>query len=137
MRPIIVLYDADCPFCRWSLAKLLGWDGGRMLRVVALQDPRAASLLPGMGEQERLRSWHLVMPNGRVHSGGLAFAPLLGVLPGGAPLARLAAATPRAGERLYDWVSRHRGRLGRLIPCGALERADRRIRRWTLRTSEP
>jgi predicted DCC family thiol-disulfide oxidoreductase YuxK len=132
VRPIIVLYDADCPFCRWSLAKLLGWDGGRRLRALPLQDRRAARLLPDMDEQERLGSWHLVTPNGGVHSGGSAFAPLFGVLPGGAPLARLAAAVPRISERMYGWVSRHRGGLGRLIPGGALERADRRIRRLTL-----
>ena len=37
----IVLYDADCGFCRWSLGKLLAWDRRRLLRPVALQDPEA------------------------------------------------------------------------------------------------
>ena len=33
-----VLYDGDCGFCKWSLAKLLAWDRRGALRPLPLQD---------------------------------------------------------------------------------------------------
>jgi predicted DCC family thiol-disulfide oxidoreductase YuxK len=122
-----ILYDRDCGFCRWSLAKLLGWDRRRALRPLAIQDPEAEALLSAMSEEERMASWHLAETGGRRHSAGAAFPPLLRLLPGGRPLAALAARAPRLTERGYRWVADHRSRLGRLISDGARRRADRRI----------
>jgi predicted DCC family thiol-disulfide oxidoreductase YuxK len=67
-----------------------------------------------MSEEEKMDSWHLVA-DGRVYSAGAAFPPLLRLLPGGRPLAALAAAFPGATERLYRFVSRNRDRLGRRL----------------------
>jgi predicted DCC family thiol-disulfide oxidoreductase YuxK len=111
----VVLYDADCGFCRWSAAKILAWDRARALRPVALQDPEAERLLPGMAPQRRMASWHLVTPQGRVYSGGAAVAPLLRLLPGGRPLAAVAATFPGVTEVAYRWVSRNRNRIGRML----------------------
>jgi predicted DCC family thiol-disulfide oxidoreductase YuxK len=122
-----VLYDADCGFCRWSLAKLLRWDRRGVLRPVALQDPEAASLLPGRSKEERLASWHLVDSTGEVHSGGAALPWLLRMLPGGTPLAALAARAPRLRDRGYRWVAEHRSWFGRLLSERAKQRADFRI----------
>jgi predicted DCC family thiol-disulfide oxidoreductase YuxK len=127
MQAPIVLYDADCGFCRWSLAKLLAWDRRGRLRAVALQDPRAEELLGGMGEEERMASWHLVGPDGEVRSAGAAFEPLLRLLPGGRPFAALAARAPRPTARGYRWIADHRGAFGRLVTDGARRRADARI----------
>lgn len=110
-----VLYDADCGFCRWSLRKILWWDRHRRLRPVALQSPEADRLLPDMDPQTRMGSWHLVDPNGRTHSAGDAVAPLLRLLPGGRPLARVAATFPGATRRAYRWVSSHREGLAKLV----------------------
>ncbi len=115
MDRTVLLYDRDCGFCRWSAARLIGWDGGRRLRAVALQDPQADRLLGRMEAERRMASWHLVTPGGPVSSGGRAVAPLLRLLPGGAPVAALADAFPRTTARLYEWVARNRGRLGELI----------------------
>ena len=123
-----VLFDADCGFCRWSLAKLLAWDRRGNLRPVAIQSAEGRRLLAGMSEQERLASWHLVT-GGRRYSAGAAFAPLLRLLPAGRPLGRLSAALPGPSERGYAFVARHRGAIGRLIPGGARRRADARIAR--------
>jgi predicted DCC family thiol-disulfide oxidoreductase YuxK len=114
-----VLYDRDCGFCRWSMAKILAWDRRGALRPVPLQDPEADRLLPGKDRETRMASWHLVGPDGRVHSGGAAAAPLLRLLPGGRPLASLAASMPRATDRLYRFISRHRDRLGRMLGAQA------------------
>lgn len=117
----VLLYDADCGFCRWAVQKVLRWDRGRRVRPCALQDPQAARWLQVIPEPDRMASWHLVDPEGRVHSAGRAVAPLLRVLPGGRPLAAVAEACPGLVDALYCWVARHRGLLGRLVRSGSCE----------------
>jgi predicted DCC family thiol-disulfide oxidoreductase YuxK len=121
-----LLYDSDCGFCRWSLGKVLAWDRRGRVRPVALQSPAADGLLGGMPEDQRMSSWHLVDEAG-VHSAGAGIAPLLRLLPGGSPLAALAARTPRGMDRAYRWVAGRRSRWGKLVTDGAKRRADRRI----------
>lgn len=110
-----ILYDHDCPFCKWSLDKVLAWDRHDRLRPVAIQSPEADELLADISPEERLASWHLVTADGRVVSGGAAAEPLARLLPGGRPLAFLFRTFPRATERTYRWVSDNRGRLTRLL----------------------
>jgi predicted DCC family thiol-disulfide oxidoreductase YuxK len=109
-----VLYDAECGICRWSAERLRRWDRGRRLRFVALQSPEAARLLPGLSADERLASWHIA-EGGRVTSAGAALPEVLRLLPGGKPLAALAARFPGATDRAYRWVAGHRDRIGRLL----------------------
>jgi predicted DCC family thiol-disulfide oxidoreductase YuxK len=122
-----ILYDADCGFCRWSLGVILAWDRQRRLRPVALQDQEADELLRDVPPDSRMRSWHLVTGEG-VSSAGAGAVPLLRRLPGGRPLAALANRVPRATERGYRWVAEHRSTFSRLVPGGAVARADARIR---------
>jgi predicted DCC family thiol-disulfide oxidoreductase YuxK len=122
-----ILYDSDCGFCRWCLAKVLAWDRRRTLRPVALSSPEADGVLEGMPAAERMASWHLLDPESRLHSAGAAFPPLFRLLPGGAPLASAAARAPRLTDRVYRWVADHRGWFGHLVTAGAKHRADRRI----------
>jgi len=129
-RPV-VLYDADCGFCRWSLAKLLAWDRGRRLRPVAIQSGEGERLLAGLTPAQQLASWHFVSREGERRSGGAAAVPLLRELPLGSGPAALLGYLPAATERAYEWVVRHRGTLGRLLSAGAKRRADARIRRRT------
>ena len=109
MGQAALLYDRSCGFCRRSVERILRWDRHRRLRPVALQDPEAGELLGGLDERARMASWHLVTGDGRVFSAGAAFPPLLRLLPGGRPLAAIAAAFPRLTERGYRWVARTRG----------------------------
>ncbi len=126
MAGAIVLYDGDCGFCRWSLAKLLAWDRRGALRPVALQDPEADRLLAGMDDPDRMASWHLVV-NGELWSAGAALAPMLRLLPGGrlaaAPLERL----PRSVDRAYRAIAERRTTLGKLVTSGMRRRAEARI----------
>ena len=124
----VLLYDEECGFCRWSVAKVLAWDRAGRLRPLAIQSAAGRRLLADMPEAERLGSWHLVEAGGRT-SGGAAAAPLLRLLPGGGPAAAVAARLPGAAERGYGWVARHRGAVGMLITPGAERRAGERIRR--------
>ena len=59
-----LLYDADCGLCKFVVARVLELDPAPF-RPLALQDPRAAELLPGLSEDERMRSFHVVSPRDR------------------------------------------------------------------------
>ncbi|MBM6700626.1 DUF393 domain-containing protein, partial [Bifidobacterium pullorum subsp. saeculare] len=72
----VVLYDSDCGFCKWSLDKLLAWDRRRALRPVPIQSGEGQRLLAPIPEARRLDSWHLIAPDGAIHSAG-AGAPFL------------------------------------------------------------
>ena len=74
-----------------------------------------------------MASWHLAPPSRTVHSAGAAFSPLLRLLPGGAPFARLTDRFPQASERAYRWVAGHRTAFGRPLPASAKRWADRVI----------
>jgi predicted DCC family thiol-disulfide oxidoreductase YuxK len=126
-----ILYDRDCGFCRWCLGLILRWDAAGRLRPVALQDEEADRLLAGMPEDERAASWHLVDPDGRVHSAGAAFSPLLRLLPGRRRLAPVFDRFPKATDRGYRWVADHRSLFGRAVPQRAKRRADERIEQRT------
>jgi predicted DCC family thiol-disulfide oxidoreductase YuxK len=110
-----IVYDSECGFCRWSLRKVLAWDRRDQLTPLALQDAEAARLLAAIPERERFASWHLIASDGHVYSAGDAVAPLLRLLPGGRPLAAIAAAFPRLTGRAYFLVARNRSKLGRLV----------------------
>src|SRR5687768_16942945 len=125
-----LFYDAECGLCRWCVAKLMAWDRARAIRFVALQDRAEADrLLSPKDEATRMGSWHLVTGDGRIHSAGEGVAPLLRLLPGGGPPARLAAAAQPLTDRVYDFVAAHRAGFGRLVPRRARERANERLRR--------
>jgi len=128
MERSTLLYDADCGFCRWSLAKILRWDTRGRIRPVPLQDPEADELLGDMDEERKMASWHLVTPDGRVYSAGDAVPPLAAALPAGAPVAALARAFPGTTGRVYSWVADHRDQLGRRLGAQACSVDPTRIR---------
>ena len=112
-----MLYDADCGLCVWLVSLLLAWDRRGLVRPCAIQGERAQGLLSDLGPEARLSSWHLISPDGGRSSGGAAFAPLLRLLPGGAPGAAVTSAAPGLSERGYRWVADHRSALSRLVPA--------------------
>ena len=106
------------------------WDRRRAIRLVPLQDRAETDrFLGGMSEDAQMASWHLVTSDGGVHSAGRGVAPLLRLLPGGRPLARLAVAVQPLTDLAYRFVAGHRTAIGRLLPRRARERADRRLSR--------
>ena len=68
-----------------------------------------------------MASWHLVSPDGRIHSGGAAIPELLRLLPGGTPFAALAGLAPGVTEGAYRLVSEHRDQLAAML--GAMRRS--------------
>ena len=109
-RPVL-LYDADCHFCRFVARTFVRLDRNERVAFLPLGDPRAPALLPGLSEAERTASIHLVEPDGQRLSRGAALAGLLDQLGLPALPARLLA-------RVYGPVARRRSALGRLVPDG-------------------
>ncbi len=124
-----LLYDRDCGFCRTVLGFILMRDHERRIRPVALQDALAADLLPGMSEEDRFASFHLVADEGRILSGGRALTPLIAHLPGGAPVAAALARVQPLVDAVYGVVAANRSRIGPLVPRSLVRRADATIRR--------
>lgn len=125
--PIVVLYDGDCRWCRWSVARLVPLDRRGRLRLATIQGDEGSRLLAGMPEPERLASAHAVTPDGKVFSGGDAAAPIAAGLPALSPLAPVLRSLPGPVRAAYGLVAANRSRLGRRLGDGALERADRLI----------
>jgi predicted DCC family thiol-disulfide oxidoreductase YuxK len=115
----VVLYDEDCGFCRWSLDKLLAWDRRQALHSASIQSARGRELLAEIPEELHLDSFHLVAPDGTVHSAGAAAAPLAQLLPGGRPLATLFRAFPGLTARAYRFIANHRDRWARMLQIDA------------------
>jgi predicted DCC family thiol-disulfide oxidoreductase YuxK len=126
-RPWTVIYDADCGFCRWSLALALRTDRARRLRPLALGTAEADRLLGDLEPELRAASWHLVSPDGRRESAGAALPSLVALLPGGSAPAATLARVPGLTERGYRWVAGNRSSLSRALPSSAQRRATTRI----------
>jgi predicted DCC family thiol-disulfide oxidoreductase YuxK len=112
-RPV-VLYDADCRFCRFAARTIERLDRRRRLALLPLGDAEAEPLLAGVPAGERLSSLRLAEPGGRLLSRGPAVKAVvahLGIWPAGL-------------DRAYDAIANRRGLLGRLVPDG---RAPRRF----------
>lgn len=121
---MIVLYDADCGFCRWSMAWALRLDRDRVLATAPIQSSLGGELLADLDPSERLRSAHVIGDNGGVRSAGAAAAEVLGVLPATRVLGSLARRFPRPTERIYGVVAARRVSIGRLVGRQARRRAD-------------
>jgi predicted DCC family thiol-disulfide oxidoreductase YuxK len=123
-KPVIVLYDADCGFCRWAMAWAVRHDRRHVLVTVPIQSPLGCKLLADVVPGERVRSAHVVRDDGRRRSGGAAAADVLSVLAPTRALGRLAHSLPRTTALLYGVVAARRQSFGRLVGEDARRRAD-------------
>jgi predicted DCC family thiol-disulfide oxidoreductase YuxK len=123
-RPVL-LYDGGCRLCRWAARVAASLDREEALALLPLADDETAAVLAGIPEAARAECWWLVARDGtalRGDAGGgvalLGEVRLTRVL--GAAVKRLElSAAVDAFDRL---VSRHRRRLGRLVPDGPAPR---------------
>jgi predicted DCC family thiol-disulfide oxidoreductase YuxK len=123
----VLLYDADCGFCKWIVSGVLAWDRHRRLAPRAIQSTQAQALLKDLSPEERLASAHLISPQGERFSAGSALVALLALLPGGRVPARGVARAPRLSSRSYEWVANHRAQLSKLVPAARKRRAGLRV----------
>lgn len=112
---MLVFYDEDCGFCRWSASVLARWDRRRRLRFVSIRSDEGARRLAPIGTADRDGSWHVITWEGCITSAGAAVPVVLRELPGARPLARAAETFPRTTERAYRAVARRRASLGGLL----------------------
>jgi predicted DCC family thiol-disulfide oxidoreductase YuxK len=132
---VIVLYDDDCGFCRWSMAWALRHDAGRRLVAVPIQSLLGAELLVELDEHERLRSAHVIDEHGARRSGGAAAADVLGALAPTRVLGRLAKGVPVPTSLLYGFVASHRHGFGRFVGTSARRHADELLDAASVRTA--
>ena len=107
----VLLYDADCGFCRWAIDRLLAWDRPNGCAWFPFRTPRRIGCYPA---STRTRGWARGISSWT--------ARCTRVAPSSAPAAVTARRTARRGrgrfpgvtERTYRWVSRHRDRFGRM-----------------------
>jgi predicted DCC family thiol-disulfide oxidoreductase YuxK len=124
---VLILWDHDCGFCAWTLAKLLRADPRGILRTAPIQGPEGDRHLAHMTPERRLASWHVLTDDGALASGGAALIAVLAQLPAARGLATLTARAPSMTDRAYRWVARHRSLLSRAIPAKAKRRARDRV----------
>jgi predicted DCC family thiol-disulfide oxidoreductase YuxK len=125
----VLLYDADCGFCKWIVSGVLAWDRHARLSPRAIQSAHAQALLSDLTAEERLAAAHLISPDGERLSGGSALAALLRLLPGGRGPALGIARVPRLSSRAYEWVANHRSQLSSAVPTAIKRRAGERVDR--------
>jgi predicted DCC family thiol-disulfide oxidoreductase YuxK len=124
---VIVLYDADCGFCRWAMAWAVRHDRDHLLVTVPIQSPLGSELLADLVPSDRLRSAHVAGDDGCLRSGGTAAAEVLGVLAPTRALGRVGLGLPRTTNLLYSLVAARRESFGRLVSAESRRRADEQL----------
>ncbi len=126
-EPLILVYDADCGFCRWSVAVLLDRDQRGALEPMTIDEADSRGLLDSVEPIDRTRSAHVVLPDGQVLSGGSGVRALAARVPGAAPIGVLARVAPRLVDLAYRAIATNRMRISRLVPADAKRSADLRL----------
>lgn len=112
-RPVL-LYDGNCAFCRRWIERIRRWDRRNQIELLPAAERHSHPGLPALSDAELDAAMHLVLPDGRVYSGGRAVPHLLRRLPGGG-IPRLVfyiPGVPLVTSLGYNWVARRRHRFG-------------------------
>ena len=112
-RPVL-LYDGRCAFCRGWVGRIERRDRGDRIELLPAADRARMPDLPPLSDAALDAEMHLVMPDGRVFSGGRAIPEIMRLLPGGRvpALLFLVPGVPALARAAYTWVARRRHRLG-------------------------
>lgn len=134
-----ILYDGACNFCKVCVALLLVWDRSHLLNPVAIQDAEGQAALGSIPAEDRLRSAHVVTPEGRVLSGADGAPTMFRRLPAGSPPAALITVAMPVARLGYRLLTLARPILGSILParsCSwATEVINQRRRGMTLPTA--
>lgn len=112
-RGPVLIYDAQCRFCRRWVARLKRWDRADRIALLSLRDP-AAPALAGRSREALGQAAHLIREDGTVFAGAWAVREALGYLPGGRLLRALThiPGVMTLADRGYRWVARTWGPVG-------------------------
>jgi predicted DCC family thiol-disulfide oxidoreductase YuxK len=116
----ILIYDGDCPLCRFQM-KLLTWlDWFDRIRLIPIKDPEAALVAPTLTREKLLEAVHCVTPANQVHRGARCIRHLGMRMPLLIPLAVFLwiPGVIWIAEIIYNWISQNRHLLSRWFGCG-------------------
>jgi len=100
----ILVYDGDCRVCTMAKSVVQTLDLRRRIRAIPLQSDEAADVLAGVDSGALRASFHFIR-GGRTTSRGEGVLEIIGALPMGGGVPRLAGHVPRlvaVSERVYD-----------------------------------
>ena len=90
----LLAYDADCGPCT-SFKRVVDFlDVYNTIDFVSLTDANERGLLNRIPESVRLKSFHLIFPNGEIQSGSEALYDLISLFPLGRPISKMILLLP-------------------------------------------
>jgi predicted DCC family thiol-disulfide oxidoreductase YuxK len=110
-RPVTVIYDGACAFCRRWVERVRRWDRHERLTFLPYQSEDLDVRFPQVSRAECRVRIHLVDGHGAVFRGAAAGREILRRLPGGG-LWILPFYVPgglAVAERVYTWITRRWG----------------------------
>lgn len=112
-RAVTVFYDGACPLCSAEIGFYRRRRGADRVSWVDVSACQAENVTAGLTRDQALRRFHIQDAEGRLISGGRAFAVLWAALPGYAWIGRLFRLKPLAWaiDRAYDGFLKWRPRL--------------------------
>jgi len=116
----ILIYDSDCPLCKFQM-KLLTWlDWFNCVRLLPIKDSEAARVAPSLTREDLLEAIHVVTPANKIHRGARCIRYLGLRLPLLIPLALILwiPGIIWIAEIIYQWISRNRHLLSKWFGCG-------------------
>jgi predicted DCC family thiol-disulfide oxidoreductase YuxK len=122
-RPLVLLYDNDCGFCRWSVAWILRRIPCGALDPMPIQSESGQELLADIPAESRLASAWAVQ-DGHLSSGGDALIAALALAPRMRSIAKLAMRRRSTVNRMYSFVAANRHFFTRLLTRDARRHAD-------------
>ncbi len=124
-REFFLAYDADCGPCAVFKRALEFLDGYHRFAFVSLTDADARGFLNGVPPSLRLRSFHLVAPDGTLLSGADALPTVVSLFPSGGVVSKAILLAP-GGFRTVGFFYRVLSRLHNSGSCKhALEQGSR------------
>jgi predicted DCC family thiol-disulfide oxidoreductase YuxK len=78
---LTVFYDGSCPLCAREIGLYQNLKGADALTFFDISQCPDAQIAPGLSKEAAMRRFHVMHPDGRISSGGPAFAHLWAALP--------------------------------------------------------
>jgi predicted DCC family thiol-disulfide oxidoreductase YuxK len=119
MTQHLVLYDGECPMCRFQMRVLARLDWFGVFMPVPSADARAREIAPQLTNEELQAAIHCVTTDGRIYQGARAIRFMGLRLPLLIPVALLLwfPGVIFLAEIGYRWISRNRLVLSRAFGC--------------------
>jgi predicted DCC family thiol-disulfide oxidoreductase YuxK len=121
ISPVVIVYDAECDFCRSQMDRVRRWDRGGRCEYVAAQDPDLLDRFPQLRGTELADGLRVILPDGGVRCGADAVHAIAQRLPAVrwlSPVYRLPGVGPLS-RRAYAWIAANRHALGGRCDNGA------------------